>query len=109
MATACVGPPICPTTLSSSGSEVASVGLVGSVSSVGGVSLGPKLGVSAGGWAQLAGRSRVTRMPAIKLFFISASEVTLWLEFYTTGGAFSIVCDEIAVVLLKAGRIDNCI
>ena len=48
---------------------------------------------------------RLIRMPAIMLFFISASEVTLWLEFYTTGGVFSIVCDEIADCLLEDKKV----
>lgn len=58
-------------------------------------------GASTGGWTQPAISNRIIRMPAIRLFFISASEVTLWLECYTTGGILSIVCDDIAFRLIR--------
>ena len=49
------------------------------------------VGTSDGGWVQPATNSRIIRVLAIRIFFINASEVTLWLECYTTGGILSIV------------------
>ena len=62
------------------------------------------VGVSTDGLVQLVITDRVIRMTTMMLFFTDAPEVTLWLEFYTTGRVFSILCDEIADCWLILGH-----